>query len=59
MESAEPTLIKIVIVGDAQVGKTSLLQRYVNDIFPEEYLPTIGVDFMIKTLSLDQKSFKF
>jgi GTPase SAR1 family protein len=32
--------IKIVVVGDGAVGKTSLLHRYVNKIFESDYLPT-------------------
>lgn len=34
---------KICLVGDFSVGKTSLTQKFVNDVFSEEYLTTIGV----------------
>ena len=36
-----PTRIKIVLVGDGATGKTSLLQRFADGTFSEEYVPTI------------------
>ena len=36
---------KIVIIGDAQVGKTSLRNQYMGKGFPGDYLPTLGADF--------------
>ncbi len=40
---------KIVMIGDFGVGKTSLVQRFVNNSFSEEYLSTIGVSISKKT----------
>ena len=34
--------IKILVVGNSGVGKTSLCNRYVNDIFIRSYKPTVG-----------------
>jgi len=46
-------LFKIVIVGDAGVGKSSLLCRFADDSFQENYQSTIGVDFKIREINLD------
>lgn len=43
---------KVIICGDAGVGKTSLLARYVDDQFSEEYHQTIGANFLIKEIDL-------
>lgn len=42
--------IKILVVGESNVGKTSILQRYINDYFSSKYKATIGVDFLLKTI---------
>ncbi|CAD8205617.1 unnamed protein product [Paramecium pentaurelia] len=44
---------KLVIVGNAGVGKSSLLRRYSDDKFTDSYLSTIGVEFRFKTLEFD------
>jgi len=41
---------KVVLIGPAAVGKTSLLMRYTDDSFASKYKMTIGVDFMTKTI---------
>ncbi|KAG0418284.1 Ras-related protein Rab-35 [Dictyocoela roeselum] len=51
-------LFKIVLIGDSGVGKTSLLSRYTENTFLSNYISTIGVDFKIKTIELDQKTIK-
>ncbi|NVM29539.1 MAG: GTP-binding protein [Candidatus Helarchaeota archaeon] len=45
---------KIVLVGDEAVGKTSLILRYINDSFKENYIPTLGVNFMTKDVNIGQ-----
>jgi len=42
---------KVVMVGDFGVGKTSLVKRFVDDSFSEEYLSTIGVSISKKTIN--------
>ena len=51
-------LFKILIVGDAATGKSCLLRRFVNDDFSGKYISTIGVDFMIKDVTIAGKSIK-
>lgn len=50
--------VKIVLIGDSGVGKSSLLLRFCNDEFSESFLTTIGIDFKIKTISIDGKLIK-
>jgi len=49
---------KILLLGDASVGKTSFTKRYCYNIFnPSERL-TIGVDFHVKTVEMNNKRIK-
>jgi small GTP-binding protein len=43
-------LFKVIIIGDPTVGKTSFVQRYVQDTFKRDYKGTVGVDFALKIL---------
>jgi small GTP-binding protein len=43
---------KVILCGDAEVGKTSLLAQYVDDQFSEEYHQTVGANFLIKEIDL-------
>uniref|UniRef100_A0A7S0AFA3 Uncharacterized protein n=1 Tax=Pyrodinium bahamense TaxID=73915 RepID=A0A7S0AFA3_9DINO len=48
-----PQKCKVVVLGDQEVGKTSLITRYVySGTFDEKYQATIGVDFLAKTVQL-------
>ncbi|CAH1788303.1 unnamed protein product [Owenia fusiformis] len=47
------TTLKILIIGESGVGKSSLLLRFTDDTFDPEQAATIGVDFKVKTLSVD------
>ena len=40
--------LKILLVGDATVGKTSIFLRYVDNHFPEKHMSTVGVEYRIK-----------
>ena len=51
-------LFKLLLTGDSGVGKTSLLLRFADGTFTDHFLPTIGIDFKIKTLNLDGKVIK-
>ncbi len=41
-------VFKIMVIGDPSVGKTSLIRRFVENRFSEDYITTIGVDFLKK-----------
>ncbi|CDR48007.1 CYFA0S41e00320g1_1 [Cyberlindnera fabianii] len=56
MSSRKKTLLKVIILGDSGVGKTSLMQRFVNGKFSHQYKATIGADFLTKELSIDDKT---
>jgi small GTP-binding protein len=49
-------LYKILVVGDIGVGKTSLIKRYVHNIFSMHYKATIGVDFALKVIQWDNQT---
>lgn len=51
-------LLKVIIVGDSGVGKTNLLTYFCEGLFKENYVATIGVDFKIKMLQIDDKKIK-
>lgn len=51
-------LLKVIILGDEGVGKTSLMTRFVSHQFTEQSFRTIGIEFMSKNLEIDQHIFK-
>ncbi len=46
--------LKICLLGEANVGKTSLVYRYVENIFKEDYMSTIGIQLSKKTITLKE-----
>jgi small GTP-binding protein len=52
MEELAEVVYKVIVVGDAGVGKTSLARRYTTGQFDESYLFTLGVDFFTKQIKL-------
>lgn len=51
--SAHPpknTIVRVLVLGAAKVGKSSLLLRFTQDEFDPDYRPTIGIDFRMATL---------
>jgi Ras-related protein Rab-1A len=51
-------MFKVVLIGASASGKTSLLLRFIEEKFSENYLCTIGVDFKIKTVQVDNMAVK-
>jgi len=51
-------LFKTIIVGAPNVGKTSITLRFSTGMFRERYLPTIGVEFSVKDIEVNDKRVK-
>ncbi|KAG9325715.1 hypothetical protein KVV02_006218 [Mortierella alpina] len=55
----KPVQVKLVLLGEAAVGKSSLVLRFVNDEFQENKEPTIGAAFLTQKCRLEDKVIKF
>ena len=51
-------ILKIIILGSSEVGKTSILNRYFNNEFQPNLLSTIGIDFKSKFFKFDEEKVK-
>ena len=58
MSSEYDLLFKLLLIGDSGVGKSCLLLRFADDTYTDSYISTIGVDFKIRTISLEGKTIK-
>jgi small GTP-binding protein len=50
---------KLLVIGDGTCGKSSILNRYIDNSFYQNYISTIGVDFKIKLVDINNKLVKF
>ncbi|EPQ27238.1 uncharacterized protein PFL1_05161 [Pseudozyma flocculosa PF-1] len=55
MASRKKVLLKVIILGDSGVGKTSLMNQYVNKRFSSAYKATIGADFLTREVMVDDR----
>ncbi|KAK3767590.1 hypothetical protein EGW08_015148 [Elysia chlorotica] len=55
MASRKKVLLKVIILGDSGVGKTSLMNQYVAKKFSNQYKATIGADFLTKEVMVDDR----
>ncbi|KAL1297740.1 hypothetical protein AAFC00_006279 [Neodothiora populina] len=55
MSSRKKVLLKVIILGDSGVGKTSLMNQFVNKKFSASYKATIGADFLTKEVLVDDR----
>lgn len=55
MMSDSVPVYKVVLIGDANVGKTSLVRRYCENSFREARVETIGIDFQSQTVQLNEE----
>lgn len=51
-------LFKLLLIGDSGVGKSSLLLRFADNSYTGNYITTIGVDFKIRTVTIDNQRVK-
>ncbi|XP_069107966.1 uncharacterized protein [Argopecten irradians] len=49
-------LFKYLLIGDSGVGKSSLLLRFADNIFSDAFIATVGVNFKIRTVNIDDKT---
>ena len=45
-------LIKLMVLGDSNVGKTTFIHRYVEEEYSDKYITTVGIDFREKNLEI-------
>jgi small GTP-binding protein len=57
-ENSYQFIFKIILIGDANCGKTSLINRFVTKSFNDKYICTIGVDFMTKAVKINNQTIK-
>lgn len=55
LETVNILKLKVCLVGEAAVGKTSLIRRYVEDAFDDRYISTLGSKVSLKRIWLTQK----
>ena len=51
-------IFKIIIIGNSNVGKTSLIHRFIDNKYNEKHLATLGCNFHMKTISINEKIIK-
>ena len=56
IEKEHDYIFKLLLVGNSAVGKSSLILRYVDQIWNDVFIPTKGVDFKVKSLEIKNKS---
>lgn len=54
---SKPSFLKVVLLGDGGVGKSSLIQRFVSNKFDPSLFHTIGVEFLNKDLDVDGEKY--
>jgi len=57
-QSAYDHIVKLLMIGDSGVGKSCLLVRFADDMFIPSFITTIGIDFKIKTVVINNKRIK-
>lgn len=50
---------KVVFLGDIEVGKTAIINHFIHGKFNQTHAPTIGIDFLSKTMVIDERVVRF
>lgn len=53
----QPKVIKLIIIGDSEVGKSCLLLRYTDNVFMNSYISTVGIDYKVKKVVYNNQPF--
>ena len=51
-------MMRLLVVGNSSVGKTCLLRRFSEGAYSENFIPTVGIDFAVKNMKIDNKTIK-
>jgi GTPase SAR1 family protein len=51
-------MMRLLVVGNSSVGKTSILRRYSHGYYSDSHIPTVGIDFVVKKIKIDNKIVK-
>lgn len=51
-------MCKLIVIGDSGVGKTNIIIQFTEEYFKDNYVATIGVDFKVKNIQVDDKKIK-
>eukprot|EP00483_Globobulimina_turgida_P008443 UN08460 len=55
MSYKKKSMLKVIVLGDSGVGKTSVMSRWVHKKFDGRYKATIGADFLTKEVHIDDR----
>lgn len=58
MISQNELIFKILVLGESRVGKSSVLNRFTENVFVETLPPTLGIDYKIKKIHVDNTDVK-
>lgn len=55
MVKQKNVLLKVIMLGASKVGKTSLINQYVNKNFDKNYKETVSANFQLKEMIIDDR----
>ena len=58
MTETKKWTLKLTVLGDSAVGKTSLINKYITDSFSSDYQPTLGVNILTKDLRFEENNYE-